>query len=48
MIINDFCFLNRGKAGMYMKTGKLYAKAGMLLMPRKIVQIEGSGFRLYH
>ena len=33
MIINDFCFWNRPKAGMYIKTSKLSAKAGMLLMP---------------
>jgi hypothetical protein len=36
MIINNFNFLNRPKAAMYLKTGNLSAKAGMLLMPRRI------------
>jgi hypothetical protein len=40
LIINDFHFWNRLKAGMYMKTGKLFVKAGMLLMPRGIPEAE--------
>jgi hypothetical protein len=40
MIINNFCFWNRPKAGMYMKTGYLSAKAGMLLMVGEIAKIE--------
>jgi hypothetical protein len=44
MIINDFCFWNRPKAGMCMKTGKLADKAGMLLMPSGLLKIESSSF----
>ena len=39
-------FKNRPKAGMYMKTGKLSAKAGMLLIPIEIVKTAESDFEL--
>jgi hypothetical protein len=44
LIINDLTLLNRPKAGMSMKTLKLYAKAGMLLMPSEILEIQESNF----
>jgi hypothetical protein len=48
MIINDFLFWNRPKAGMFMKTGRLFKKAGILLVPSRIADIEQSDLRLYH
>jgi hypothetical protein len=48
MIINDFLFWNRPKAGMCMKTGRLLKKAGISLVPSGIAYIEEFNLRSYH
>jgi hypothetical protein len=48
MITNGFHFWNGPKAGMCMKTSRLSAKAGMLLMIKEMLWTGKSGIRLYH